>query len=328
MSFLEAMGNVPLDMQTLWPLLIGILVMVLCMIYLWEYLKVHRKRRALPDGSNLSTIEGFANPGESGSDERQDHLCYDNFYAKVYDSLVQPKARAGIEVQAPLDFLKEQGRDLKDIRVADIGCGTGMHVEYFRQRGVRSVFGYDKSADMIQEAKRKYPASATSFFVGDATVATMMASEQTDLITMYYFTLYLEPKRTEMLKNIYLWLAPGGVFCVHIVNKHKFDPILESASPFMGFSVQKYVPERVTKSQVTFEEFEYTGDFQLHGSRAMFEESFQFKDGKKRRHLQRVWMPNIEAMVSEVQDVGFKLLHHVDLTAIGYEYQYLFFFGR
>ena len=131
-----------------------------------------------------------------------------------------------------------------------------------------------------------------------------------------------------MLRNIYLRLAPGGLFASHIVNKQKFDPILDSASPFVGFSVQKYAYDRVTKSKVFFEEFEYVGDFQLHGSRGAYVEDFQFKDGRVRRHEQRVWMPNIDVLVKEITDVGFKLDHHADLTAIGYEYQYLFFFTK
>jgi SAM-dependent methyltransferase len=210
--------------------------------------------------------------------------------------------------------------------VADIGCGTGLQVEMFARQGVRSVVGYDKSEAMIAEGRRRFP--EREFVVGDATIATMAAADQFDLITMFYFTIYMVPDRTQMLKNIFLWLAPGGVFVCHIVNKLKFDPILESASPFVGFSVQKYADERVTKSSVTFDEFEYMGDFQLHGSRAMYEETFKFKDGRVRRHEQRVWMPNIDSLVKEITDVGFKVAHHVDLTAIGYEYNYLFFFEK
>jgi SAM-dependent methyltransferase len=156
----------------------------------------------------------------------------------------------------------------------------------------------------------------------------LAAADQFDLITMYYFTLYLIEERNKALRNIYLWLAPGGVFCVHIVNKLKFDPILEAASPFVGFSVQKYSDKRVTKSNITFEEFDYTGDFQLNGSRAIYEEIFKFKNGNVRRHEQQVWMPNIEPMVEEIESVGFKLLDHIDMTPIGYEYQYLFMFAK
>jgi len=92
--------------------------------------------------------------------------------------------------------------------------------------------------------------------------------------------------------------------------------------------VQKYSDRRVTKSHVTFQEFEYTGDFQLNGSKAIYEEVFKFKNGNVRRHEQQIWMPNIEPMVQEIESVGFKLLEHMDMTAVGYEYQYLFLFQK
>jgi SAM-dependent methyltransferase len=306
----------------IWPLVITIFIMVLCMFYLWEMGKSYKKRRSL----DLEGVEAFANPGSSTLDQRSDESCYDDFYAKVYDPLVQPGARATVEVDTPLEWMKTAGKPAGDIRVADIGSGTGLHVEVFNRKGVRSVIGFDKSTAMVGQAKKLYP--EREFIVGDATVATMAAAAQFDLVTAYYFTIYLVPDRTTMLKNIFLWLAPGGVFCCHIVNKLKFDPILESASPFLGFSLQKYAEDRITKSQVTFKEFEYTGDFQLHGSRGMYEEEFIFADGRRRRHEQRVWMPNIEPLVKEITDVGFRLLHHVDMTAIGYEYQFLFLFGK
>jgi len=311
------------NLETTWPLCIALLISVCCMIYLWELGKSYKRRVSL----DLEGIEGFANPGgKDGVDQRLDENCYDAFYAKVYDPLVQPLARAPLETKVPLEWFEKNGRSKDQIRVADIGCGTGMHVELFAREGVRSVVGYDKSEAMIAEARKRLP--DRDFVVGDATVATMAAADQFDLVTMFYFTIYMVPDRTQMLKNIFLWLAPGGLFVCHIVNKLKFDPILEAASPFVGFSVQKYADERVTKSSVSFDEFEYTGDFQLHGSRAMYEEVFRFKDGSVRRHEQRVWMPNIDAIVGEITGVGFQLAHHLDLTTIGYEYNYLFFFQK
>ncbi len=284
-----------------------------------EYVRSHSYRRL------HVTLEGFTDTASSS--EHLDERCYDLFYAKVYDDIVQPSARAAMEVQIPIDWMVQQGKPKEDIRVADIGCGTGIHAALFTKMGVRSIVGFDRSEHMIQEAQRKYP-DMDIFRTGDATEATMTAADQYDLVTMYYFTIYLVPDRTAMLKNIYLWLAPGGVFCCHIVNKLKFDPILESASPFLGFSVQKYASERITKSNVSFEEFDYTGDFQLHGSRGVYEEVFRFRDGRVRRHEQRVWMPNIDTLVSEIEAIGFKMAHHVDLMPIHYEYQYLFFFTK
>jgi SAM-dependent methyltransferase len=311
--------------DVIWPLAIILLVTILCGLYLWEITKSHGRRRKL----DLAGIEPFANPGTGvgvSTDQRLDSACYDTFYARVYDILVQPGVRASMETKVSVEWMEKSGRTRDSLRIADIGCGTGTQVALFHDLGVKSVVGYDTSKDMIAEAKRRFP--EREFVVGDATVATMAAASQFDIVTLLYFTVYLVPERTQMLKNIFLWLAPGGIFVVHIVNKHKFDPILEAASPFVGFSIQKYADERVTKSSVTFDEFEYSGDFQLHGSRAMYEEIFKFKDGRTRRHEQRVWMPNIDAIVAEIAAVGFKFAEHVDLTAIGYEYNYLFVFQK
>ena len=310
----------------MWQLVIALFISICCMIYLWELSKSYKRRLAL----DIADVECFKNPDSALTEpeERMDDDCYDEFYAKVYDALVQPGARASVETKVPLEWLKEKGKDTSEVRVADIGCGTGIHVELFARQNVRTVVGYDRSPAMIAEAKRRFPEREKDFIVGDATVATMAAADQFDLVTMFYFTIYLVPDRTQMLKNIFLWLAPGGVFACHIVNKLKFDPILESASPFVGFSVQKYADERITKSTVNFDEFDYEGDFQLHGSRAVYEESFKFKDGKVRKHEQRVWMPNIDVLVKEIEAAGFKYAHHSDLVSLGYEYQYLFLFQK
>jgi SAM-dependent methyltransferase len=304
----------------MWPLVLSVVISVMCLFYVWEMSRSYRGKRHV----DLAGIEAFSSgSGATGAvEQRLDDRCYDRFYAKVYDQLVQPGARAGMETKVALEWMTKAGHPVDKLRVADIGCGTGLHVELFARQGVHSVVGYDKSPDMITEAKSRYPERADSFIVGDATVATMATADQFDLVTMFYFTIYQEPDRRAMLRNIYAWLAPGGVFVCHIVNKLKFDPILESASPFVGFSVQKYADERLTKSNVTFEEFEYEGDFQLHGSRGVYVEEFHFRDGRVRRHEQRVWMPNIDALVDEFTAAGFKVAHHEDMTAIGYEYNY------
>jgi SAM-dependent methyltransferase len=323
-----------MDFGTVWPLVISVIITLMCMFYVWELLRSYKRRYHIDlTGIELvKNVEGFAGDGKLTAaipviDVRTDGDCYDPFYAKVYDALVQPQARAAMEVKLPLEWMVDkQNREMSKIRVADIGCGTGLHVELMAREGVHSVIGYDHSESMITEAKKRYP--DREFVVGDAAVATMSAADQFDLVTLNYFTVYMVPDRLQMLRNIYLWLSPGGCFACHIVNKHKFDPVLESASPFVGFSVQKYADDRVTKSEVFFDEFEYSGDFQLHGSRGTYVEEFLFKNGKSRRHEQKVWMPNIDVLVKEITDVGFKLSHHTDLTPIGYEYMYLFFFQK
>jgi SAM-dependent methyltransferase len=328
-------GIIDCNFGTVWPLILSVIITLMCMFYVWELLRSHKRRYHIdltgvggPWSDSDTMKEGFQGAiAIPAMDVRVDGDCYDAFYAKVYDALVQPQARAAMEVKLPLEWMVDkQEREKSKLRVADIGCGSGLHVELMAREGVHSVIGYDKSESMIAEAKKRYP--EREFVVGDTSVATMSAADQFDLVMLNYFTVYMVPDRLQMLRNIYLWLSPGGVFACHIVNKHKFDPVLESASPFISFSVQKYADDRITKSEVFFDEFEYTGDFQLHGSRGTYVEEFLFKNGKSRRHEQRVWMPNIDVIVKEITDVGFKLSHHTDLTPIGYEYMYLFFFQK
>jgi hypothetical protein len=113
-----------------------------------------------------------------------------------------------------------------------------------------------------------------------------------------------------------------------LVNREKFDPILEAASPFQAFSVQKYSKKRVTRSKVTFDKFTYEADFSLDGETAEFREEFKFKNGKQRRQTHLLRMPAMEAVVTEAEQNGFIFKQFIDLTAIGYEYQYLFCFTR
>jgi SAM-dependent methyltransferase len=179
---------------------------------------------------------------------------------------------------------------------------------------------------MIERARKVYPRE--TFKVGDCEQATTFTGSQFSLATMYYFTIYYIHHRDQILRNIFTWLKPGGGFVVHLVNRDKFDPILEAASPFVAFSVQKYAKERVTKSKVSFDKFDYTAEFNLQDNHAEFDETFKFKNGRIRRNKHHLIMPTMESMVREIEDAGFTFKEFIDLTPIGYEYQYLFCFVR
>ena len=79
-----------LEMGTSWPLLLCCLITVLCFIYLWELTRSYRSNHSIITSG--IDIEGFTSEGidHSGIDQRVDDACYDKFYSKVYDLLVQP----------------------------------------------------------------------------------------------------------------------------------------------------------------------------------------------------------------------------------------------
>ena len=273
------------------------------------------------------TTEGFSGSGSvDGIEEFNNETLYDAFYSKIYDQLVQGDIRSRAEVLMTLGWFKKYRSDTKSIQVLDLGSGTGIQVNEFMKEGVGSATGIDKSQAMIEFANKRYP--SMKYVMGDIEKPTTFAASQFNLATMYYFTIYYTHQKEQILRNVFNWLQPGGAFVVHIVNRDKFDPILESASPFMAFSVQKYSKERVKKSRVTFDKFEYIAEFTNEDSDAKFTEQFKFKNGKIRKQVHQFYMPTMEHLVHDIEAAGFKFKEFLDLTPIGYEYQYLFCFMR
>ena len=146
-------------------------------------------------------------------------------------------------------------------------------------------------------------------------------------ILSYYFTVYYVENKAALARNIYYWLKPGGVWAVHVVNRSKFDPLLDNTSPFPAFSLQKYADKRITESSIHFNNFKYRGKFNMIEKTAIdkmeggggvdgiksnydqiteFDESFAFKkQGKRtRRHKHTLYMPRIKEIIHTVEKEG------------------------
>jgi SAM-dependent methyltransferase len=274
-------------------------------------------------------MEGFENPESPDSDILvlgNDNI-YDEFYAKVYDVIVDGKTRQDAEVNLTLTWARSFRPENGMIEVLDIGCGTGGAVDVFRTIGVKKVVGLDASEAMVAAARKHHPKG--DYRVGEVEQIGQFAAGEFNLATLYYFTYYYLRDTEMMFKNLFYWLQPGGCLVIHLVNREKFDPILEAASPFVAFSVQKYSKERVTTSKVSFDKFDYEANFSLEGESAEFREQFLFKTNKKkRRHVHKLRMTRMEEIIQKAESNGFVYKQFIDLTAIGYEYQYLFCFVR
>jgi len=303
---------------------IGLVVVFSILLANYLYL---RWSSAAKRKTSVEINEAFANEGDDTNMAIHgiDHI-YDDFYAKVYDQVVDGKVRQEVETHFTLDWAKSYRPELKTISVLDVGCGTGGSLDQFRSQGVGKAVGLDLSDAMIRAGREKHPQA--DLRVGNAEVATTFAAGEFNLITLYYFTYYYLKDRASCLRNMFLWLQAGSCLVIHGVNREKFDPILEAASPFVGFSVQKYSKERVSRSNVSFDKFDYEADFQHEGSDAKFREEFRFKNGKVRRQIHSLRIPTMEEMVAEVEAAGFTYKKFIDMTSIGYEYQYLFCFIR
>ena len=254
---------------------------------------------------------------------------YDAFYAGVYDQLVQgQKERIPYETEIVTKYITRLFPKKEEWKILDVGCGTGDHVSELVKAGAGHVTGLDRSQAMINKARAKFPDKNVDWKIGDALTSTLFKDEEFNVVCFFYFTLYYFPDRVDIFKNCYAWLQPGSIFALHVVNRNKFDPILDSASPFPAFSLQKYAKQRIMESSVAFDTFTYDAQFDLNNEKANFSEEFKFKDGTHRKQEHQLFMPTMEKVVKEAVEVGFRYRDYTDLRSIGYEYQYLLFFVK
>ncbi len=277
--------------------------------------------------------DGFENPGSEHTFLNNEQL-YDEFYASVYDLLVQSSKRN----QAEVAYLMKHWN--KPARILDAGCGTGVTALAFARAGATKVVGIDQSTAMINQAlKVNMPKStltdeqkaAVEFRADNLLNPNAAKPAEFDAACVMYFTVYEVTDLDGLFRNLAVWIRPGGYLCVQVVNKHKFDPLLDAASPFV-FSLQKYTKERLTKSKVKFDKFDYEANFALEEENpnvATFNETFRFKEGKAPRRQRHTFnMYDTPVIIKKAKMAGFFYNGFVDQTRMGFEYSYLLLFSH
>lgn len=300
----------------------------------WSRLSVRSWEGQLPEGfTDLSGNPSMAEASQTQWIGNPD--LFDSFYAQVYDQLFQGSTRLQAETGLALHAFKSNGISLKDMRILDAGCGTGIVSTALAKMNVEKVIAVDSSSAMLNRAKTVTLPSSTLTPEQKAKIefrnsdllnpSTLAPGEVTNAVVFYFVLYYLRDIET-FFRNMYVWVKPGGMIAVEVVNKYKFDPMLDSAAPWVGFSLQKYSKERITDSKVVFDKFTYEGKFDLIDPVAEFREIFRFKDGSVRRQRHTLYMPSIEEITKIAKIVGWEYKSYVDLTSIGFEYAYLLLF--
>ena len=178
---------------------------------------------------------------------------------------------------------------------------------------------------MVGIAKKKYP--NLKFKQGSALEFMLYPADSFTHILCLYFTIYYIKDKSRFIKNCFDWLKPGGYFVLHLVNRDKFDPILNTADPLQLVSAQRYAKKRITNSLIKFKDFKYRADFKLNkkNDTATFEEIF--KDDKTkhiRQNIHKMYMHTQKHILSIAKENGFILLGKIDMVPVQYEYQYLY----
>jgi SAM-dependent methyltransferase len=313
--------------ETSW-ILLGLLILLVL-----NYLVQIALQRIKPQLQSLH--EGFSSDEQKTVEYLGNDALYDDFYVSIYDQLTQNMTRTQGKIALIMTEWKNEGGIPEQMSVIDAGSGTGMASVALAKMNVGKIVAIDKSKSMLKYMNEQLiPKSTLSKEQvkriegreGDLMSPSALGGAEVTHGICLYFSLYYMPDIDAFFRNMFLWIKPGGRLSVEVVNKHKFDPMLESASPWLGFSLQKYSDERVTESKVAFDKFEYTGKFELTDPQAEFRETFKFKDGTVRKQRHRFRMPDIAQIVKSAQAAGWVYTKFIDLTVIGFEYAFLLSF--
>lgn len=268
--------------------------------------------------SGTPVIETFSSSDEKFIYKNKD--LYDNFYSEIYDELVYNQRKNDFEIGEIVKFVNT-GKAL------DVGSGTGHHVNQLAKSGLDCV-GLDSSKAMVEQAKIKFPEQ--KFKYADALKPMTFQPRTFDLITCLYFTIYYIKDKSQFFNNVSHWLRPGGYFVVHMVDKHKFNPMVPAGDPFVIISPQNYTDERINDTVVHFDKFKYKSNFSLpEKNKGIFKENFKFKNSQRVRQNDHIFhMENQKAIVKMVKNAGLKMVDVIDMSPCAYDNQYLYVFQK
>jgi ubiquinone/menaquinone biosynthesis C-methylase UbiE len=249
---------------------------------------------------------------------------YDKFYADVYDTVALDKPKVKFEV----DYIKSLiDIDRVDNKILDVGCGTGQHTKYLSEH--TEYIGLDRSNDMLRHAKMNINNNCR-LVAGDANKLSVVAEDAFSHIICLYFTIYYFKDPDKLFYNFGRWLKKDGILVIHLVDRDKFDPVLNPANPSRINSIQKYTDKRITSSIINFNNITYISDFVLKkNNMAEFQEIIRFKKTnmeRRQRHL--MYMFTNKRYVQIAKNNGFELQEIKSMNEVKYEHNYLFVFKK
>jgi SAM-dependent methyltransferase len=270
--------------------------------------------------SSIEKVEKKMNSGDFVFNDGRD--IWSKFYCSIYDSLMMDKTKNRYELKEIINTTKPN----KNSKFLDIGSGTGHHVNMLKKNGFQAV-GIDSSYEMVQKAKENYP--DLKFYNTDVLNGSQFQNSIFTHATMLYMTLYYIQNKREAFYNIYNWLKPNGYMIIHLVNREKFDPRIEASDPLYNVNPQKYAKERITKSYVKFNDFQYKGEFILDGKNSRYMETMKSDVGSNAiKNQHNYYMETQKSIVVQAESVGFKLKGRVDMSICYYPFEFLYVFQK
>ena len=237
---------------------------------------------------------------------KKDGNSYDEFYAQVYDKIHSPDPKKELA-----EILKITGAD-KNSAFLDVGSGTGCTLSALADSGAKCI-GIDKSEAMVTVAKEK---CGPLIKHGDVTEPIQFTRNQFTHILCLNQTIYEIEDKHAFFTNCRYWLRNGGALVLHLVDKNRFNTVV--GRPFLLDNPQKYVKERITKSETDFGNFTYFAKYDIRQKGAStFVETFTDAVTKNVRQNERtLFMDTEETVLKVAQQCGFSQHGKINMASI------------
>ena len=145
--------------------------------------------------------------------------------AEYFDACADEWEERFVRPDAAQDIAARIAGVKSGMRVADIGCGTGIMTPIYLRLGVAEAVGIDVSPRMIAHAADKFESESCATFVcSDAT--TFEDQERFDAVVAYNcYPHFLD--REALARNVAALLRPGGRFVVaHSMGRSRPCPLV------------------------------------------------------------------------------------------------------
>ena len=239
---------------------------------------------------------------------KKDGNSYDDFYAQVYDKIHLSKPEKELA-----EVFKITGADTNSVFL-DVGSGTGCTLSALSESGAKCI-GIDKSEAMVNQCKDK---CGPSVYVkkGDVTEPIHFTRNQFTHILCLNQTVYEIEDKHAFFTNCRYWLRNGGALILHLVDKNRFNTVV--GQPFFLDNPQKYVKERITKTETDFGDFAYFAKYDIKQKGAStFTEKFTDAVTKNVRQNERtLFMDSEEAILRVAQQCGFSQHGKINMAPI------------
>ena len=266
--------------------------------------------------------EGFID--ENNFIFKEGDAVYDDFYATVYNNLVFNQIKNDFEIGAIINSTFANETSV----IADIGCKTGEHTNELKNQisSNLSIIGIDKSPSLVQKAKENFP--NLQFKVGNGLDDTLFNDGSLTHILCLDLAIYQMENKKQFFENCMKWNMSGGYLIVHLVDRHRFQQLLNSINPL--YEIVPQGDSNTAKTKIAFKDFLYNANYKVDFSKdiALLEEKFKFPDGKIRKQEQKYFMEDITSIVSTAQNAGYIIHAKINLSDCDYQNEYLYVFSK